>query len=117
MNRERELNTKINQFREHVLDKDVNDVTNYMEADKLRRNIKELLNIQGKYIFSTGWKRRLIYQEQTSTFKALYVTWKKNSYRTYLIVRFNIPEHLTWALQYYYMCYKKGINTTYNVFF
>ncbi len=113
--RENELNKDINMFRKYLFDKEVNDTSNYCEADKLRRRIKNNLRIQSKYINKYGPRSRFRYYDQLHNFKGLYVTWKKISLPTFLRVRYKFPEHLIPALCNYYEHVKTGGLLSYNL--
>lgn len=114
---ERKINIKINQFRKIVLNyEDVTSVELYNKSDKLRREIKRLLNYQSKFIATQSHKRRFIYYDQTANFKGLYVTWKKITLPIYLSVRFDIPEHLIPALACYYRDLKRGGEPSLKIF-
>ena len=113
---EKKINMKINRFRKIVLDYDSTDVELYKTSDKLRREIKGLLNYQSKFIATQSHKRRFIYYDQTANFKGLYVTWKKITLPIYLSVRFNIPEHLIPCLACYYRDLKRGSEPSLKIF-
>ena len=113
---ERKINIKINQFRKIVLNYDLNNLEEYRKSDKLRKEIKSMLNYQSKFIATQSHKRRFIYYDQTANFKGLYVTWKKITLPVYLSVRFNIPEHLISALACYYRDLKRGGKPSLKIF-
>ena len=115
-NNERRLNKKIDEFRKIVLNADLTNEEVYKKSDKLRREIKNELRQQGRYLYTQSNKRRFIYYDQTAHFKGLYVTWKKITLPVYLSVRFNIPKHLVPALAVYYRDVKRGGNPSLRIF-
>lgn len=116
MDREKEINKLIKKFRKHIFNNEINNRNNYIEADRQRRKLKRLLDVQGKQVTSQGRKRRWVYYDQLSKFKGLYVTWKKISYPTYLSVRYDFPEHLIPCLCVYNRDVHTGVKTSYNIF-
>lgn len=113
---QRKLNQKIQKFRRIVFYDNLNTIESYKESDKLRREIKSLLNNQSKHLTQQPPISRFIHYDQTANFKGLYVTWKKITLPTYLNVRFQIPEHLIPTLTYYYRDVKRGCEPSLKIF-
>lgn len=114
--RENELNNDIKRFRRLLFKRDVNNIDNYKEADRLRHKIKYNIRVQGRYVQNKSRQRRFVYYQQVSNFKGLYVTWKKESLPTFLRVRFHFPEHLIPSLCWWYVNIKTGVKCTYHIF-
>ena len=116
MNRERQINKLVNEFKRYVLYEPYN-IKNYKYANNLRNKIKDLLYAQGNFIYDKGSRRRWIYYEQTSQFKGLYVYWKKQTLHLYLKVKFHFPDHIIPVLCVFYRDVKKGCVLNFNIFF
>lgn len=100
INREKKLNTLINEFMDIIFHKPLN-FKNYDHANQLRLDIKMNFDIQGKDINRHGRKRRNIYYSQLAKFKSVYTYWKKISYDYYIIRRYKLPERYLKAFRYY----------------
>lgn len=117
INREKEINRKINQFRKTFYTNNMNNIEVYYELNRLRLDIKQLFSIQSTYVHRQSRKRRNIYYKQLSEFKGLYVTWKKVTLPVYLSLRFHVPEPILTGVAWFYretMKHKKP-PTNYNI--
>lgn len=108
MKREIRINKLIREFRKILFHKNPYTITNYKKADRIRGQIKYLIDIQGKQIHRKSRRRRNVYYTQIAEFKGLYVTWKKITLPTYLKVRYDFPQHLIPELTEYYKNVKRG---------
>ena len=109
MKREIRINKLIRQFK-RILHTNPYKISNYKKADRIREQIKHLLDVQGQELHTKSRKRRYVYYKQTSDFKGLYVTWKKITFPQYLQVRCYCPRHLIPIISDYYKNLKKGEN-------
>lgn len=107
--REIRINQLIRQFK-RIMNTNPYKIGNYKKADRIRLQIKHLLDIQGAELHTKSRRRRYVYYKQVSDFKGLYVTWKKLTFPQYLMVRCNCPQHLIPILSDYYKNLKKGEN-------
>ena len=64
INREKEINRKINQFRKTFYTNNMNNIEVYYELNRLRLDIKQLFSIQSTYVHRQSRKRRNIYYKQ-----------------------------------------------------
>lgn len=115
-NREREINRLINRFMKLTYHRNVNDLGVYDETNRLRLDIKMNLDIQSKYLHTQSRKRRFVYYDQLSKFKAVYSIWKKRSFPAFITRVFNLPEHLISSLVWFYVGLKKGCRVSYSIF-
>lgn len=107
MEREIRINQLIRQFK-RILNNNPFKISNYKKADRIRAQIKHLLDVQSQELHTKSRRRRYVYYKQLSDFKGLYVTWKKLTFPQYLMVRYNCPRHLIPTLSEYYKQVKKG---------
>ena len=114
---EQVINSKINEFKKIVLNHDVFNRSEYIRANDLRLEIKELLRVQGFDVYAQSRQRRYVYYSQTANFKGLYVTWKKETYPIYLMVKYDLPSHISISVSIFYKFIKKGVVYNFNDFF
>ena len=115
--REKKINKKIREFKKYRLNKEVNDIDNYIEANSLRLEIKNLLHTQSFFISNKSHRRRWVYYDQVSQFKGLYVSWKKESLPTFFKVKYDCPDSVIPELCFFYRQVKQGEKPDYNIFY
>ena len=117
MAREKKINKLIVQFRKSVLSEDIMDEQVYLKCNRLRLNIKNLLNIQSKSLYTQSRKRRYVYYDQVMTFKGIYVHWKKETLPVFLKIHYDFPDHIIVCLCSFYKDIKRGCKYSYNIFY
>ena len=85
----------------------------YNQMNKIRLEIKRLLDIQSSELWKQSHRRKRFYYKQTQRFKYYYVAWKRYTYYIYLNQRYGMPLHLISALTYYK---KNSHNIKYTIF-
>lgn len=103
-NREVLLNKKIKEMWDNTYHNiDFDSFTDYEYMNKLRLDIKSLLDNQSRDMCKVSMSRRAVYYNQLSKFKKCYSYWKRMTYLVYIFKRYDIPVHLYNSVKYEYV--------------
>ena len=104
-NREILLNSLIKEMWDNTYSDniDFDNFTDYEYMNKLRLDIKSLLDNQGRDMYKVSMSRRAVYYNQLSKFKKCYSYWKKMTYLVYIFKRYDIPVHLYYNVKEKYV--------------
>lgn len=101
-NREREINRMINDFKYSY--KNLSFPPNEEEYDIMnqkRLEIKRLLDIQSRNLWTQSHRRKIFYHKQLDVFKYFYVAWKRYTYYIFLKKTTGMPLRFAKALSFY----------------